>query len=432
MEVVLHGQVAAQAPERVVQQGKITAARFLTVLLGVQAHYSPFVSFWTLVPSALSIALLFIVPSRALFALSVGIAVTTISLRLLTERPKGPLDIAFGNVTKPRKTQTIVGSHTYRLKATFLDNHFNVFDPNTHRYHAPCHRGSLSVFSHSCLLPTGKGALRSFSVGDDGLRGAVNAATAAKVVAWLERRRAKRAPAVALTPRRDLAVIAVPDPSARAKCWATLPETCAATEQRIGNSNALFGRVGHQFFAHTEHAKNTLLREGVKSSDIAVAGNAVIGALLQLARREQRFDESSLRALENETHSSVLVTAHRRESFGEQFESMCVGRKQLASSYRDEIMLVYPVHRNPNARSVVGPASPDLDNVLPVDPLDYLPFVHLLKPAYVVLTDYGGIQNEASSLGKPALVMRDVTERQDSVDAGTVWLVGTNAPVIMA
>jgi len=184
------------------------------------------------------------------------------------------------------------------------------------------------------------------------------------------------------------------------------------------------------YFAHTEHAKGNLLREGVPAANIEVTGNTVIDALLQVAARNYRFVDPTLQALADEQRKIVLVTAHRRESFGDQFESMCAGLRRLAGAFPDDVVLVYPVHRNPNVRGVVGRALSGLPNVLLIDPLDYLPFVHLMKLAHLVLTDSGGIQEEAPSLGKPVLVMRNVTERQEAVDAGTVKLVGTDAQVI--
>jgi len=188
--------------------------------------------------------------------------------------------------------------------------------------------------------------------------------------------------------------------------------------------------VSDLFFAHTDFARNNLLREGVKPLCIEVTGNTVIDSLLQVAGRDYQFSDPSLQALSRETRKIVLVTAHRRESFGDQFESMCAGLKQLARTYAGEIVIVYPVHRNPNVRNVVGTALAGLDNVMLIDPLDYVPFVHLMKRSYLVLTDSGGIQEEAPSLGKPVLVMRNVTERQEAVDAGTVKLVGTDARTI--
>ena len=190
--------------------------------------------------------------------------------------------------------------------------------------------------------------------------------------------------------------------------------------------------VSDLYFAHTALARDNLLREGVRPEAVEVTGNTVIDALLQVARREYTFEDPALQALAGERRRIVLVTAHRRESFGEQFAAMCAGLKQLALRYRDGIVIVYPVHRNPNVRGVVTATLAGLDNVRLIDPLDYLPFVHLMKRAHLVLTDSGGIQEEAPSLGKPVLVMRNVTERQEAVEAGTVKLVGTDAEVIFA
>jgi UDP-N-acetylglucosamine 2-epimerase (non-hydrolysing) len=190
--------------------------------------------------------------------------------------------------------------------------------------------------------------------------------------------------------------------------------------------------VSDLFFAHTEYAKGNLVREGVRASQVAVTGNTVIDALLDVARRDLPSAGRLPAALSAEARKIVLVTAHRRESFGEQFESMCEGLKRLALAYADDIVIVYPVHRNPNVRRVVGSTLEGLGNVLLIDPMDYAPFVHLMKRSHLVLTDSGGIQEEAPSLGKPVLVMRNVTERQEAVDAGTVRLVGTDAQGIFS
>jgi len=188
--------------------------------------------------------------------------------------------------------------------------------------------------------------------------------------------------------------------------------------------------VADLFFAHTELAKGNLLREGVKPSQVAVTGNTVIDALLDIAGRDYAFNAPALEALSREARKIVLVTAHRRESFGDQFESICAGLKRVALEHPDDVVIVYPVHRNPNVRKVVESALTGLENVRLIDPLDYAPFVHLMKRSYLVLTDSGGIQEEAPSLGKPVLVLRRVTERQEAVEAGTVKLVGTDASAI--
>ncbi|MDY6846778.1 MAG: UDP-N-acetylglucosamine 2-epimerase (non-hydrolyzing), partial [Chloroflexota bacterium] len=123
----------------------------------------------------------------------------------------------------------------------------------------------------------------------------------------------------------------------------------------------------------------------------------------------------------------VLVTAHRRENFGQPIRDICAALKKLAQNYQDEITLIYPVHLNPNIQQPVYEILSGIENIILLDPLDYLPLVHLMKKAALILTDSGGIQEEAPSLGVPTLVLREITERQEGVEAGTLKLVGTNA-----
>jgi UDP-N-acetylglucosamine 2-epimerase len=189
--------------------------------------------------------------------------------------------------------------------------------------------------------------------------------------------------------------------------------------------------VADLFFAHSGKAKQHLLNEGIAESAIAVTGNTVIDALLDVSTRPFEIAGSPLEAIPFDTKRIVLVTAHRRESFGGPFESICKGLAELARKYANEIELVYPVHRNPNVRAVVGKYLADIPNVRLLDPLDYLPLVHLMKRAHLVLTDSGGLQEEAPSLGKPVLVLRKVTERQEGVEAGTLKLVGMHAADIV-
>ena len=174
-----------------------------------------------------------------------------------------------------------------------------------------------------------------------------------------------------------------------------------------------------------------MLNEGIAPAAIAVTGNTVIDALLDVAARP--FDPAGtvLATLPFDTRKILLVTAHRRESFGGPFEAMCQGLRELAQKYADDVVLVYPVHRNPNVREVVKRVLADSPNVVLTDPLDYMPLVHLMKRCHFVLTDSGGLQEEAPSLGKPVLVMRKTTERQEGVAAGTVKLVGTEAQDIV-
>jgi UDP-N-acetylglucosamine 2-epimerase (non-hydrolysing) len=198
------------------------------------------------------------------------------------------------------------------------------------------------------------------------------------------------------------------------------------------SNRKMIDAVADVFFPHTEMAKGHLLNEGIPEAQIEVTGNTVIDALLDVSNRPYSFAGSVLDTLPFDSKRIVLVTAHRRESFGEPFESLCRGLRELALKYRDEIVLVYPVHRNPNVRAVVNDALAGLDNVLLIDPLDYMPLVHLMKRAYMVLTDSGGLQEEAPSLGKPVLVMRKVTERPEGVAAGTVKVIGTDTDTIVA
>ncbi len=189
--------------------------------------------------------------------------------------------------------------------------------------------------------------------------------------------------------------------------------------------------VSDLFFAHTDAAKEHLINEGVPERSIAMTGNTVIDALFDVANRPYSLAGTPLDTLPFDSKRIVLVTAHRRESFGDPFESICNGLRELALRYRDRIVLVYPVHRNPNVREVVNNILSGVENIRLIDPLDYMPLVHLLKRAYMVLTDSGGLQEEAPSLGKPVLVLRKVTERPEGVAAGTVKVIGTDAADIV-
>ena len=197
------------------------------------------------------------------------------------------------------------------------------------------------------------------------------------------------------------------------------------------SNRKIIDAVADVFFAHSDKAKQHLLNEGIAEANIAVTGNTVIDALFDVANRPYSFAGTPLESLLFESKRIVLVTAHRRESFGGPFESICQGLRELALRYRDEIVLVYPVHRNPNVRQVVNSVLSGIDNVLLIDPLDYMPLVHLMKRSYMVLTDSGGLQEEAPSLGKPVLVLRKVTERQEGVEAGTLKIVGMDAADIV-
>lgn len=187
-------------------------------------------------------------------------------------------------------------------------------------------------------------------------------------------------------------------------------------------------------FAPTERAKQNLLREGIALEKIFVTGNTVIDALLYTWARvkDRNFCESFsipreiFSQIERGEKKLILVTGHRRESFGPEFESICLGLKEIAQSYPD-VVLIYPVHLNPNVRAPVRKILSQTDRVFLIEPLDYEKFVWLMGRAFFILTDSGGIQEEAPALGKPVLVMRKVTERPEAIEAGTARLVGTDA-----
>jgi UDP-N-acetylglucosamine 2-epimerase (non-hydrolysing) len=199
-------------------------------------------------------------------------------------------------------------------------------------------------------------------------------------------------------------------------------------------------KVTRWHFAPTEFSQQNLLNERVDEDQITVTGNTVIDALLWVLARIDS-DAGRQAELSNflddrlpfawQTARFVLITGHRRENFGDGFLQICEALKDLAARYPN-VHLVYPVHLNPNVQQPVKSLLVDLPNVHLIEPLDYEPFVYLLKHSHIVLTDSGGIQEEAPSLGKPVLVMRDVTERPEALDAGTVILVGANRDRIVA
>lgn len=181
-------------------------------------------------------------------------------------------------------------------------------------------------------------------------------------------------------------------------------------------------------FAPTTTSVSNLEAEGVERSRIYLTGNSVIDALLATASR--KFDLKGAGVELSPGKKMVLVTAHRRESFGKPLKNICQAIVRLARAHRREVEIVMPVHRNPMVRGTVYEMLEEVDNVQLIEPLDYEPFVHLMKEAYIVLTDSGGIQEEAPSLGKPVLVMREKTERPEAVAFGTVKLVGMNEDLI--
>ena len=192
------------------------------------------------------------------------------------------------------------------------------------------------------------------------------------------------------------------------------------------------GAISRLHFAPTEGAQNNLLSESVPASNIYVTGNTVIDALLEIASRLEKNELFSAQldaSFEiDATKRLILVTGHRRESFGAGFERICDALARLAG--RDDVQIIYPLHLNPNVKGPVEARLAKLPNVKLIAPQDYLPFVHLMRRSYLILTDSGGVQEEAPSLGKPVLVMRETTERPEAVAAGTVKLVGTDTELI--
>jgi UDP-N-acetylglucosamine 2-epimerase (non-hydrolysing) len=181
-------------------------------------------------------------------------------------------------------------------------------------------------------------------------------------------------------------------------------------------------------FAPTMRSVNNLLEEKVPRERAYLTGNTVIDALLQVSKGAYDLEKAGIKLRKG--RKMILVTAHRRESFGQPLRNICSAIKKLAEKFRREIEFVIPVHKNPMVREVVNEILEEVDNVELIEPLDYEPFVHLMKASYIILTDSGGVQEEAPSLGKPVLVLREKTERPEAVEAGTVKIVGMDEKVI--
>ena len=194
----------------------------------------------------------------------------------------------------------------------------------------------------------------------------------------------------------------------------------------------LTGRIAQFHFAPTEGARQNLLNEKIPDNHIYVTGNTIIDALYSIINKARAVDflEDTLDAMQflnadkNNLPRIILVTGHRRENFGHGFEEICQALKDIAIENSD-VQVIYPVHLNPNVREPVNRILSGINNIHLIEPMGYLSFIKLMDLSYLVLTDSGGIQEEAPSLGKPVLVMRDRTERQEAVKAGTVKLVGT-------
>ena len=201
-------------------------------------------------------------------------------------------------------------------------------------------------------------------------------------------------------------------------------------------NRALTTDLADLHFAPTLEAEDNLLTEGVPANKIFVTGNTVIDALL-MVRDKIKSSPLLLQQLNeqfaylNSNKKLILVTGHRRENFGAGFRQICAALQAIASSEMANVEILYPVHLNPNVQQPVNELLRDLPNVHLIEPQDYLPFIYLLDRCYLVLTDSGGIQEEAPALGKPVLVMRELTERPEGIKAGTAKLIGTDSSTIV-
>lgn len=205
--------------------------------------------------------------------------------------------------------------------------------------------------------------------------------------------------------------------------WSPFPEEI---------NRQITARLADFHFAPTEQAKLNLINEGIKSDSIFITGNTVIDALLLAKDRVENIKDPQidfLKTIIDKSKDLILVTGHRRENFGEGFVNICLALKQLAT--KSNVQIIYPVHLNPNVLEPVNKILSELPNVKLIEPLAYPAFVWLMKQSKIIITDSGGVQEEAPSLGKPVLVMRDTTERPEALEAGTVILVGTNTDEIV-
>ncbi|MTI80607.1 MAG: UDP-N-acetylglucosamine 2-epimerase (non-hydrolyzing) [Firmicutes bacterium] len=187
----------------------------------------------------------------------------------------------------------------------------------------------------------------------------------------------------------------------------------------------LTGALADMHFAPTVTAKENLLNEGVKPESTYVTGNTVIDALKQTVKEQFQFNIPELDNIDFKNQRVLLITTHRRENLGDPMRGIYTALKEIIEAYPD-VEIVFPVHKNPAVRQVVQDVLGDVPRVHLIEPLDYQPFINLMQRSHLVLTDSGGMQEEAPSLGKPVLVLRDTTERPEAVDAGTVRLIGAN------
>ena len=182
-------------------------------------------------------------------------------------------------------------------------------------------------------------------------------------------------------------------------------------------------------FAPTQRAVESLLEEGVLRHSIYLTGNTVIDALLFAVKKPYDLKKAGVDIKKNK--KIILVTTHRRESFGEPMRNVCDAVAAIAKKHGEIATIVLPVHKNPRVREVINDTLSGIHDIVLIEPMDYIPFVSLMKESYIILTDSGGVQEEAPSLGKPVLVLRDITERPEAVEAGTVKVVGTDTATII-
>ncbi|MDM1139260.1 UDP-N-acetylglucosamine 2-epimerase (non-hydrolyzing) [Empedobacter sp. R132-2] len=206
--------------------------------------------------------------------------------------------------------------------------------------------------------------------------------------------------------------------------WSPFPEEM---------NRQLTGSLADYHFAPTQQSFDNLIKENIKSDNIVITGNTVIDALLDSSAKVKTINNDEIEYLKTIVDSSkklILVTGHRRENHGQGFINICEALKEIALTHSD-VQIIYPVHLNPNVQKPVHDILSGIENIKLIEPLAYPAFVWLMSQSYMIITDSGGVQEEAPSLGKPVLVMRDTTERPEAVDAGTVILVGTNKAKII-
>lgn len=198
-------------------------------------------------------------------------------------------------------------------------------------------------------------------------------------------------------------------------------------------NRSITGRIADLHFAPTKTSKQNLLNEAIAKETISITGNTVIDALkLGITKvNEQSSEIVNLKSILNLNKKIILVTGHRRENFGDGFENICKALQTIAENNFDDVEIVYPVHLNPNVQNPVNKLLANQTNIKLIQPLNYEAFIWLMNKSYLIITDSGGVQEEAPSLGKPVLVMREVTERPEAVEAGTVLLVGTDTQKII-